>query len=480
MTAEELYRSRGGAYQLMGGEDGQFQGVANPFLMHQIEEELRPKSKLEKLAAGGGMVPVNYAEGGGTLRNASGQAVKRVTIPGEFEPNQQGEGMIPKTAWLTQQAAQQLGVPWEGESTQYESGENWLDKAMMKGIPLAVGGIMAGGALGMLPGTGTAAAGSASAGGTGGGMDWWDQLFNSAGDFGAENMFAADVGGGMPVGNFNYANPWASTPDPMGLDLGSSLGSPGNPGQYLTGAESANWNPFINATSIPPSAGGLSMSQILDAAKSGGSALSSILGNKGLGALLGGAASLLGGGDKPAGNITKVEDLPEWTKPAAMTGLADMGKAFAMTPYRSPVTMAGEDYYGDVLRGDYLRPESNPYIEAVYNKAAGKASAGVNALFSKSGRYGSGAHQGVMGETLGGLATDIYGANYTAERGRQQQLAMDSDDFGTASILQPFRRGQALLGGATSVRGGSSSAPYFRNRAGEVLAGALGGSRLLS
>jgi hypothetical protein len=196
-----------------------------------------------------------------------------------------------------------------------------------------------------------------------------------------------------------------------------------------------------------------------------------------LSALLGAGVSAIGGGSKPAGSTTTTSDIPDRMIPYEMAGMEGLLGAYARTPDGlSPITAQGSRYMMDVLEGDYLN--SNPYLDAMYDKAAGKTSAGVNAMFSKSGRYGSGAHQGVMGETLGNLATDIYGQNYARERGYQQNAALQSDDFGTATILQPFAKSKALLEGARGSKGSTTTNPYFRNRLGEILSGAAAGASI--
>lgn len=196
-----------------------------------------------------------------------------------------------------------------------------------------------------------------------------------------------------------------------------------------------------------------------------------------LGAGLGAAASLLGGGDKPAGTTTTVQDIPEWLKSYAAQGLGGMVDAYNTTPNGvAPVTQAGNQYMLDVIGGDYLN--SNPYLDAMFNKAAGKVGAQVNSQFSSAGRYGSGAHTGVLGESIGNLATDIYGRNYATERQNQQQAAAASPAFGSSIISQPFLKGQNLLQGVNSIKGGTTSQPYFQNQAGDALGGALGGMAL--
>jgi hypothetical protein len=92
----------------------------------------------------------------------------------------------------------------------------------------------------------------------------------------------------------------------------------------------------------------------------------------------------------------------------------------------------GQNLLGNTLSGDYLN--NNPYLDQMYNQAASNVtrnyqeavapSIGANA--EAQGRYGSGLYQNMMansqrelGNSLGQLATNVYGQNYATERGRQ-------------------------------------------------------------
>jgi hypothetical protein len=85
----------------------------------------------------------------------------------------------------------------------------------------------------------------------------------------------------------------------------------------------------------------------------------------------------------------------------------------------SPVTSSAKGLLTDTLNGSYLN--SNPYLDATFNRAADQVESRVNSAFEAGGRHGGGANQRVLGQTLGDLATNIYGQNYQQERGRQQQ-----------------------------------------------------------
>lgn len=73
----------------------------------------------------------------------------------------------------------------------------------------------------------------------------------------------------------------------------------------------------------------------------------------------------------------------------------------------------------DTVDGKYLM--GNPWLDANVNAAIGDATNSANAQFSAAGRYGSGAHSGVLASKAGGISAQMRGANYDAERNRQME-----------------------------------------------------------
>lgn len=90
---------------------------------------------------------------------------------------------------------------------------------------------------------------------------------------------------------------------------------------------------------------------------------------------------------------------------------------------------------------------ANPGFQDVLNQALQKSTYGVNQNASAMGRYGSGAHQGVMQKEQGDLASRMIGDDYNRWLGRrdgaQQQLfgmgqtGMDNLNPAYASMKQP-------------------------------------------
>lgn len=114
----------------------------------------------------------------------------------------------------------------------------------------------------------------------------------------------------------------------------------------------------------------------------------------------------------------------------------------------NPFGSAGDtaqQYMTDAATGKYLSPDSNPYLEGMYNAAARRATSAFNtstlpsltAQFSASGRYGSGQQEAVasraadsLQQNLTDTAANMYGQAYEAERSRQQQAAAGLADYG--------------------------------------------------
>lgn len=65
----------------------------------------------------------------------------------------------------------------------------------------------------------------------------------------------------------------------------------------------------------------------------------------------------------------------------------------------------------------------NPYLDQVLATSRQRAADGVNQQFAGAGRYGSGAHTGVLGDRLGAIETNARMQNYNTERSNQLNAA---------------------------------------------------------
>lgn len=123
-----------------------------------------------------------------------------------------------------------------------------------------------------------------------------------------------------------------------------------------------------------------------------------------------------------------------------------------------------------VINGDYLSPETNPYLKAIADRVGGETLSKISAQFGGAGRTGSGLSGYYAGQGVSASINDLYNSNYQSERARQQQ------SIGMAGELDQSRYNgaQALISAGQNI----SARPY--DLAGEytdILAkiGAMGG-----
>ncbi len=104
------------------------------------------------------------------------------------------------------------------------------------------------------------------------------------------------------------------------------------------------------------------------------------------------------------------------------------------TDVQNRLGAAGEELT-KTLKGEYLDPETNPYLRDTYNAASralqdeytSTTSPELMSAALRAKAFGSSAYQEYsdrqrfqLGQNLGDLATQIYGGNYAMERDRQQ------------------------------------------------------------
>lgn len=127
--------------------------------------------------------------------------------------------------------------------------------------------------------------------------------------------------------------------------------------------------------------------------------------------------------------------IPQYRAPGALSqsSLA----AMAARSQNDPLAGLSEQYYTDVLGGG-----SNPYLDAMYQKAAGKVRSGLSSQFEAAGRYGGSDHEIAMGGALGDLATNIYGGAYESDMARRERAAQVAPSAGYENLLRQYSIGQ--------------------------------------
>lgn len=224
------------------------------------------------------------------------------------------------------------------------------------------------------------------------------------------------------------------------------------------------------------------------------------------GQLVAGAASaavgsLLNKGSQQAGTTTTTANPWAGAQPYLNSGLQraegiytnqpqQIGQAQQMQTQRaisgSPLDAAAQQNNLQTLQGNFLSPDSNPYLKGAVNTAMGDVRGQINSQF-QGDNYGNSAHQEWLGKGLMNAAAPIYAQNYQQERQRQlgaQALAPTLAGQDYANIAQLYQAGNIpmdqlqrymqMAQGAGGL-GGTSSSPYYTNPAAGALGGAVGG-----
>lgn len=102
------------------------------------------------------------------------------------------------------------------------------------------------------------------------------------------------------------------------------------------------------------------------------------------------------------------------------------------------VAAQGRQYYGDILSGKYM--QGNPYLEQMISRTREGVADGVNSQFTLGGRYGSGAHAGMLTKEMANAENAMRFNNYALESGRMDQAA------GAGQAANANLAGQAMGG----------------------------------
>lgn len=176
------------------------------------------------------------------------------------------------------------------------------------------------------------------------------------------------------------------------------------------------------------------------------------VGQAGQGAL---AAAALGGMAVDPSGVAAAGGAPNaYMSSIGGAGSATTGGIGAVRDASGREITAGNDVLQRIASGSEIT--GNPMLDATFNKAASQVRDNTNAAFSLAGRYGSGAHSKTMGDTLGNLATSIYGGAYENERGRQMQAVGELGNRQASDI-------------ATRLSGASTAAGLEQNDLGRNL-----------
>lgn len=107
--------------------------------------------------------------------------------------------------------------------------------------------------------------------------------------------------------------------------------------------------------------------------------------------------------------------------------------------------------------------DGNPFLDRILNTGAEQIGTQVNNSAGSAGRYGSGAHQGVMADSIGDFTNQVLGQNYQMERGLQTQAqgqlisaGQGQDSLATGAAGSAFNAGR---GATADVMNAGQAAP---------------------
>jgi hypothetical protein len=110
----------------------------------------------------------------------------------------------------------------------------------------------------------------------------------------------------------------------------------------------------------------------------------------------------------------------------------------------SPIAQAGQQGYLSTVQGDYLNPETNPYLRATQEAAIRpvqenlqqKTLPQIMGYFTNAGRYGSNQNLATIGNaardatrSMLDTSSNLAYRNYADERGRQQSAIQGAPDY---------------------------------------------------
>lgn len=126
---------------------------------------------------------------------------------------------------------------------------------------------------------------------------------------------------------------------------------------------------------------------------------------------------------------------------------------------------------GRTVAGDFLTPDTNPFLQQTFNRAADLTRTRLASEFARSGRDLS-ASLPARSDELQTLAANIFGTNFQRERDRQIAAIGQTPAVDPTNIAIDRIAALAPAAGGTAV----SSTPVSRNIGGGALGGAALGS----
>jgi len=154
-------------------------------------------------------------------------------------------------------------------------------------------------------------------------------------------------------------------------------------------------------------------------------------------------------------------------------GARGLDALFSRGTQGSPLIDQASGLTSQTIAGDFLSPDTNPFLEGTFNRAADLTRGRLDTEFAGAGRN-LGASQPARSEELQTLASNIFGGNFQQERDRQLQAVNQATplanvdfqniqamiDAGSFPLDQAINRIAGVIPGAGGVT--TSTQPVFR------------------
>lgn len=162
----------------------------------------------------------------------------------------------------------------------------------------------------------------------------------------------------------------------------------------------------------------------------------------------------MGGGPSKVTSTTNTAP-PSYLQGPLQTAANAAGRAFGQST-SNDLNDRSVDLIGQTLGGDFLSPDSNPFLQDTFNRAADLTRTRLSSEFAGSGRDQIAALP-ARSEELQTLASNIFGGNFQAERDRQ--ITAVGQAAGLDPLNQYIDRIAAIVPGAGGTT--SSTQPVF-------------------
>ena len=99
-----------------------------------------------------------------------------------------------------------------------------------------------------------------------------------------------------------------------------------------------------------------------------------------------------------------------------------------------PLIDQGQNLVSQTLGGNFLNPDTNPYLQQTFDRAADLTQTRLASEFAGSGRD-LGAARPARSDELQTLSSNIFGGNFQQERDRQQNALGQAQEFDPTNLL---------------------------------------------